>query len=225
MEAYPVMREEILQAVRSSRVIAIVRGVRQADVLPLAEALFEGGIRLMEVTYAHTAQDSYDETDASIAALRKAFAGRVFVGAGTVISQETLDRAARAGAEFIVSPDTNPALIRDTREKGLVSIPGALTPTEIVRAWDLGADLVKLFPADAMGLKYIQSLQMPLGHIPLLAASGMRPEVIPDYLRAGVSVVAVSSSILQKALLAREDYDGIRGAAQAHIDAVKSVRL
>ena len=216
------MREEIIQAIRSSRVIAIVRGVRQADVLPLAEALYEGGIRLMEVTYAHTDPGSYDETDASIAALSKAFAGRVFVGAGTVISQETLDRAARAGAEFIVSPDTNPALIRDTRQKGLVSIPGALTPTEILTAYNAGADFVKVFPAGDLGVTYFKSVRAPLKHIPMLVVGGITPENIGAFLDAGALGAGISSYLVNKPAIARGDFGLIARAAKQLTDAIQT---
>ena len=216
------MREEIIQAIRSSRVIAIVRGVRRADVLPLADALYAGGIRLMEVTYAHTEQDSYDETDASIAALSKAFAGRVFIGAGTVINGETLARAARAGAQFIVSPDTNAALIRSTREMGLVSIPGAMTPTEILTAYNAGADFVKVFPAGDLGVTYFKSVRAPLKHVPMLVVGGITPENIASFLDAGALGAGISSYLVNKPAIARGDFDLIARAAKQLTDAIQT---
>ena len=216
--------ESIAALMKRERLVVIARGIPTDALVRAVAACVDAGVALLESTFDHTLPDPIRDNAEKLRALNRALGGRVRLGAGTVLSADEVRAAGDAGAEYIVCPHTDERVIAEAKRLGLAVIPGALTPTEIVRAWDLGADLVKLFPADAMGLKYIQSLQMPLGHIPLLAASGMRPEVIPDYLRAGVSVVAVSSSILQKALLAREDYDGIRGAAQAHIDAVKSVR-
>lgn len=216
--------ESIPSLMRQARLVVIARGIPTDRLVRAALACADAGVVLLESTFDHTLPDPIRNNAEKLRALSKAAGGRLRFGAGTVLSAEEVRAAADAGAEYIVCPHTDEAVIFEAKRLGLAVIPGALTPTEIVRAWNLGADLVKLFPADALGPRYIKSLSAPLKHIPLLAASGMTPQAIPDYLRAGVSVVAVSSSILQRELLAREDYAGICRAAQAHLDAVRSAR-
>lgn len=215
--------ENVTTLMKRERLVVIARGIPTDTLVRAAAACADAGVALLESTFDHTLPDPIRDNAEKLRAMVRVLGGRVRFGAGTVLSADEVRAAKDAGAEYIVSPHTDEKVIAEAKRLGLAVIPGALTPTEIVRAWELGADMVKLFPADALGPKYIQSLQMPLGHIPLLAAGGMKPGVIPDYLRAGISVAAVSSSILQKELLAREDFDGIRAAAQAHLDAVRSV--
>lgn len=216
------MREEIIDSIKQNRVIAIVRGVRRTDVVPLAEALYAGGIRLMEITYAHGKKGGYDETDASIRDLSSAFSGRMYIGAGTVISEETLDRAINAGARFIVSPDTNPGLIKKTRACGLVSVPGAMTPTEILTAYNAGADFVKVFPAGDLGEGYFKSVRAPLSHVPLLAVGGITPENIKRFLDAGAMGAGISSYLVNKPAIARGDFDFIAKSAERLTRALES---
>lgn len=113
-------------------------------------------------------------------------------------------------------------MIRLTRQLGMVSVPGAMTPSEIVAAWNAGADIVKLFPADDLGYHYIWNLRGPLPHIPLLASGGVNPRTIPQFLAQGVSAVGTGVSIVDRKLLAAGDYDGIEALARAHVDAINN---
>lgn len=112
-------------------------------------------------------------------------------------------------------------VIRKARALDLVVIPGAMTPTEIAYAWKLGADIVKLFPADDLGYHYIWNIRGPLKHIPLLCTGGVNPETIPEFLKHGASGVGTGVSVMKKELLAANDFDGIEKLARAHVDAVK----
>lgn len=208
---------------KRERLMIIARGIPAPVLVQAASACADAGIVLLESTFDHTLPDPIRDNAEKLRALERTLGGRIRFGAGTVLTAEEVRAAADAGAEYIVCPHTDEAVIAEAKRLGLAVVPGALTPTEIVRAWNLGADLVKLFPADALGPKYIKSLQPPLGHIPLLAACGMTAQTIPDYLRAGITVAAVGTSILQKELLAREDYNGIAAAAREHLAAVRSV--
>ena len=182
------MAGAIEQRILDEKLIAIVRGIDADKCVRVAEALYAGGIRLIEVTFAQAKPESFPETANAIAAMVKALDGRAEIGAGTVTTTALVDLAADAGAKFIISPDANPDVIRRTKERGLVSIPGAMTPTEILSAHAAGADFVKLFPYSNGGAGYIKAIHAPLAHVPLLAVGGVRAEDYDLRLRiAGIS--------------------------------------
>ena len=179
------MREQIIQKVEQEKIIAILRGADPEQCLKVAQALYDGGIRLMEITYNQKDPSSWQTTADTIAAIAKEFEGRLLVGAGTVTCPELVDMTAKAGGLYIISPDCNEAVIRRTRELGLVSMPGALTPTEVLTAHRAGADFVKLFPVSQLGADYVKALCAPLSHIRFLAVGGVREDNMADYITAG----------------------------------------
>jgi 2-dehydro-3-deoxyphosphogluconate aldolase/(4S)-4-hydroxy-2-oxoglutarate aldolase len=162
------------------------------------------------------------ENAGKIAALVKEYGSRMAIGAGTVLSVDEVRAAHDAGATFIVSPDSDPEVIAETKRLGMASIPGAMTPTEIKRAYALGADIVKLFPADDLGYHYIQNLKGPMPHIPLMATGGVNPDTIPEFLSRGILAVGTGITIFRPDLVATEDYAGIAALAKAHIDAIRN---
>ena len=137
------MREEVIERVSREKIIAIVRGVGSEQCMKVAQALYDGGIRLMEVTYDQSRPESWDATAKAIGDIVRAFEGKMLAGAGTVTEPALVDLTREAGGLFIISPDTNIDVIKRTRELGLVSMPGALTPSEIMTAHRAGADFVK----------------------------------------------------------------------------------
>jgi 2-dehydro-3-deoxyphosphogluconate aldolase/(4S)-4-hydroxy-2-oxoglutarate aldolase len=183
-------REQGLAEMRRTRIIAIVRGVEENDAERLAEALRLGGITVMEITM------NTPGAERMIRRLRKTFEGKMFIGAGTVTDTEELAKALEAGASFAVTPNTDEEVIRRAADAGIPIFPGAMTPSEIVKAWKAGATAVKLFPSASLGLGYIQELQGPLSHIPMIAVGGVRPDNIAEYLRVGCFAVGVGSSIV-----------------------------
>jgi 2-dehydro-3-deoxyphosphogluconate aldolase/(4S)-4-hydroxy-2-oxoglutarate aldolase len=183
-------REQGLAEIRRTRIIAIVRGVEESDAERLAEALRLGGITVMEITM------NTPGAERMIRRLRETFVGKMFIGAGTVTDSEELAKALEAGASFAVTPNTDEEVIRQAADAGIPIFPGAMTPSEIVRAWKAGATAVKLFPSASLGLGYIQELQGPLSHIPMIAVGGVRPDNIAEFLRAGCYAVGVGSSIV-----------------------------
>lgn len=215
------MRQKVIETVEKERIIVIVRGVEREKLIPLAEAMYEGGVRLMEITYSANGSVSDEDTAANIKMLAEHFAGRMYIGAGTVLTEKQVELTKEAGGWFIISPDTYPEVIQKTRELGLVSMPGALTPSEIQIAHRAGADFVKMFPITNMGVNYVKAVVAPLSHIKLLAVGGVDESNMPEYLNAGVSGFGIGSNIINKKLIAAGDYAGITALAKKYTEVVK----
>jgi 2-dehydro-3-deoxyphosphogluconate aldolase/(4S)-4-hydroxy-2-oxoglutarate aldolase len=213
--------QTVLSLIKRDRLVVIGRGIRTEVLVQAALACAEAGVTLLESTFDHTAADPVRENAGRIAALVKALDGRIRIGAGTVLTSEEVRAAHDAGAEYIISPDSDDAVVAETKRLGMVSIPGAMTPTEVAHAWKIGADMVKLFPADDLGYPFIQNLRGPLGHIPLMATGGVNPVSIPEFLKLGVTAVGTGVSILKRDLIEKEDYDGIRALAKMQVDAIR----
>ena len=215
------MRETVISAIEKEKIIVIVRGVEREKLIPLAEAMYEGGIRLLEITYSANGKVSDEDTAENIRLLATHFKGRMLIGAGTVLSERQVELTRDAGGLFIISPDTCEAVIKRTRECSLVSLPGALTPTEIQTAHKAGADFVKLFPVTALGPEYVKAVKAPLSHVKLLAVGGVDISNIPDYLRVGISGFGLGSNIIDKKCLEKEDYAAITELAKKYVAAVR----
>ncbi|NLI22472.1 MAG: bifunctional 4-hydroxy-2-oxoglutarate aldolase/2-dehydro-3-deoxy-phosphogluconate aldolase [Clostridiales bacterium] len=205
--------------INRDKIIAIVRGLDPEPMAKLAEALLAGGITLMEVTFNQARPETWKDTARSIRTIRERFAGRMLAGAGTVMSPEQLGLAADAGAEYIISPHADEAVIRETRARGLVSLPGALTPTEIAAAWRAGANAVKLFPAGDLGPAYVKAVRAPLSHIPLLAVGGITETNCAQFLSAGCSGVGVGGNLVNKQWIENGEFDRITALAKEFVRA------
>ena len=190
------MRDYLVKAILEEKIVAIVRGIPDKQILDITRALLEGGVRFVEVALDHSQGGGWRETLQSIRLLKAEMGGKVEIGAGTVLTPEQVDCAQQAGARYIISPNVNPDVIARTRELGMVSIPGAFTPSEIAMANERGADIVKLFPADALGPRYVKAVNAPLGHIPLMATGGVTAENIPSFLDAGAACFGVGGSLV-----------------------------
>ena len=216
------MRDQIIKSVEENKIVAIVRGIKREDLLPLAEALYEGGIRLMEITYSADGSISDEETADRIKMLAGHFKGRMFIGAGTVLTEKQVELTKNAGGTFIISPDTYENVIKKTRELGMVSMPGALTPSEIQAAHRYGADFVKVFPMTAMGADYLKAVKAPLSHIKMLAVGGVNLDTMKEYLKAGASGFGMGSNFIDKKLIAEGRFDMITDLAKKYVEAAKS---
>lgn len=204
---------EIEKIVREKRIIAIVRGQTPDVCLHLAEAFAKGGIGLVEVTFNQREPETWQQTAEAIQAIRTRFAGAVRVGAGTVLTEEQLKICAEAGGEYMITPNVNAALIRKCVEMGLVAMPGALTPSEAVVAWEAGAQFVKLFPAGTLGAGYVKAVRAPLSHISFLAVGGISPENVADFMRAGCVGAGVGGNLTNKEWIAEGAWDKIMAVA------------
>lgn len=210
----------VLERLRRDRLMVLSRGIRKDVLMKGVGAIADAGVTVFESTFDHRRDDCIAENADNIASLVKEFGGRMSIGAGTVLSVDEVRAAHDAGATFIVSPDSDPEVIAETKRLGMVSIPGAMTPTEIKRAYALGADIVKLFPADDLGYHYIQNLKGPLPHIPLMATGGVNPKTIPEFLSRGIMAVGTGITIFRPDLVEAEDYEGIKKLAKDHIEAI-----
>ena len=213
------MKADVLKATAETGVVAIIRGMEPETCVRLAEAYFEGGIRLVEVTYNQAGDP--ETTVAAIRAIRERMGDRLHVGAGTVLTADQLERTIAAGGEFMVTPSVNPELIRRANAAGLVTMPGAFTPTEIVTAHEAGADYVKVFPIGTLGPKYVKDVLAPLRHIKLLAVGGVNPDNAADYIKAGCVGIGASGALVNKDLIAASNWQQIAAEAKRFIDAVK----
>lgn len=209
------MKEQVIQNVLEKKIIAIIRGMEPDICVKLAEAFYAGGINMIEVTFNQAKPDEYYKTAEAIRAIREKFQGKVLAGAGTVITLEQLQMAADAGAQYIISPSVDVEIIKKTVELGLVSMPGAMTPSEIVTAYNAGASFVKVFPIGDLGASYLKALKAPLSHIPLLAVGGVNPDNIADFMKAGAVGAGVGGNLTNKNWIAAGEYDKITEVAAA----------
>lgn len=215
------MENAVIKAIEDKKIIAIVRGVHSEKLIPLAKAMYDGGIRLLEVTYSADKSVSDSETANSIALLKKHFGKEMHIGAGTVLTMAQLELTKQAGGEFIISPDTVPELIKATKELQMISIPGAMTPSEISLAHKSGADFVKIFPIVSLGPEYVKAIRAPLPNIKLLAVGGIDVSNMVSYLRAGVCGFGIGGNIVDKRLLENNDFNGLTTLAKKYVSVVE----
>ncbi|MBU9739167.1 bifunctional 4-hydroxy-2-oxoglutarate aldolase/2-dehydro-3-deoxy-phosphogluconate aldolase [Diplocloster agilis] len=207
----------ILQNLLRQKIIAIVRGVRKEQIQKTADAIIKGGISCLEIAIDHTSPESVEQTYEMIRCLKETFAAGICLGAGTVLSGQEVKACVEAGAEYIISPNKNPDVIRKTKEAGKISIPGALTPTEMTEAWEAGADIVKLFPAGILGLDYIKAVRGPLKHIPVSAVGGVTPGNCRDFIEAGCSSIGVGGNLVDLKKIELGDYDSLTKTALDYV--------
>ena len=214
------MKNMIKQSIKENKLIAIVRGVEAEKALRVAQALYDGGFRLMEITYDQKHPESWESTAKTIGAVAKSFAGKMHIGAGTVTCTELVELTHQYGGQFIISPETHEPVIRRTCELGMVSIPGALTPTEVMVAHRAGANFVKLFPAGNLGTGYVKAVKAPISHVDLLVVGGIDEKNVASFLAAGANGAGIGGSLVNKALVDAEDYGQITRNAKAIMDAI-----
>lgn len=215
------MRETVLEWVAREKVVAIVRGAESSVCTRVAEALYAGGIRLMEITYDQRSPESWEDTAAAIGQTARRFEGRMLVGAGTVTEPGLVELTHRAGGCFIISPDTNEAVIRRTRELDMVSMPGAMTPTEILTAHRAGADFVKLFPAAGLGPAYLRAVCAPLSHVKIMVVGGIDEKNVGAFLAAGAAGAGVGGNLANRQWIRDGAWDKITQAARLLTGAVR----
>lgn len=211
-------RDTWLATLKDHRAIAILRAPSVTTGIAMAKAAVLGGFRLIEVTWTS------DRPADVVAALRQSLAADCLVGVGTVLTPDAAKEAIAAGAQFCFSPHTDSNLIRLCQTHAVPMTPGALTPTEIVHAWQLGASSVKVFPCEAVGgAAYIRHLRGPLAHIPLVPTGGVTVEAAQRYLEAGAIAIGVSSSLFLKPLIAEGDWDAVTQRSRQLLEKLRGV--
>lgn len=219
------MREEVIERICKNKLVAIIRSVPKDKLIKTAEAIINGGINLLEVTYDSTGKVTDEETAENIASLVKEFAGKAYIGAGTVLSETQVRLLHEAGGQFVISPDVRVNVIENTRTAGLVSIPGALTPTEIQAAYAAGADFVKLFPISSLGADYVKAIRAPLKHIRMLAVGGVTELNVAEYLTAGICGFGIGSNIVDSKAVEHNNFETIRQRAKSYVKAVSGEKI
>ena len=216
------MREQIIKTVYEKKIIAIVRGVYGEDCEKLTRALHAGGIDLIEVTFDQAHPEEHEKTCAAISRINEAFQGEVLAGAGTVTTPELVELAHKAGAKYIISPDTNPDVIRRTRELEMVSMPGAMTPSEVMTAYRAGADFVKLFPMANLGVGYLKAVRAPLNQVPILVVGGVNEKNLGEFMAAGACGAGVGGNLVNKQWIKEGRFDDITALAREFIKAANA---
>lgn len=211
-----------LDFISQNKVITICRRVYGEDLLKLADALYAGGIKMIEVTFDQADPDCIEKTGECIRALCGRFGGKMMFGAGTVLNAEQVEAAAKAGARYIISPNVDADVIAKTKELGLVSMPGAMTPSEILTAHKLGADIVKLFPAGYLGFGYIKDILGPISHVKLCATGGVTEENWGKYLEFGFAGAGISGRLCDKKCIAAGDFEEITRRAKVFVDITRA---
>ena len=208
-------KDEVLETILATKVIAVIRMSDPANLTRVVEAIEKGGIRAIEITMT---TPSALET---IADMVKRKPAGTLIGAGTVLDAATAESVIRAGAEFVVSPVTRFDMMDVCRKNNVFVAPGALSPTEILAAWEHGADVVKVFPATSLGPKYFRDLKGPLPQVRLMPTGGVSTENAGEFIRSGACCVAIGTALLDKKAVAAGDWAALTEKARALVESLR----
>jgi 2-dehydro-3-deoxyphosphogluconate aldolase/(4S)-4-hydroxy-2-oxoglutarate aldolase len=211
-------KEQNLKTVSDAGVVAVIRANSKDQLVGITEALLAGGVPAIEVTM------STPKAISGIEMLADRFGDRAVIGVGTVIDAPTARDAIAAGAQFVVSPVFDEQIVSTTRRYGKIMIPGAFTPTEILRAWSAGADVVKVFPSTVLGPQFFKDILAPLPQLRLTPTGGVDVKNAGDWIKAGAVFVGAGSSLVTKDALAKSDWAAVTANARAFVEAVRSAR-
>jgi len=209
---------DIVHAIESSGLVAILRTKDSSELVQVVTSLRDGGITCIEVTM--TTPNALEV----ISQARKKLGNQALIGVGTVLDAPTAQAAIAAGAQYVVAPIVDIPTIETCKRANVPVAPGAFTPTEIVRAWQAGADFVKVFPISSVGLQYLKDIRGPLPDIKLIPTGGIQLTNVADFIRAGVSAVGVGSALIKKQWIENHDWDAIRNIAEQWVVAVQQAR-
>ena len=209
---------EQIQRIEECGLVAIIRANSSKELFDIAVGIKNGGVDVIEITM--TTPDALQV----ISDVSDRLGESVLIGVGSVLDAETARAAMLAGAEFVVSPVTKTDVIEICNRYGKVVIPGALTPTEILCAWESGADYVKVFPANGVGPSYIKDLRAPLPQIPLIPTGGVTAENAAEFIRAGAAALGIGSALVSQDIIDSGNFTTLTERAKSLVNAVKSVR-
>ena len=210
--------KSILKALGDHGAVLIVRCETEDEAVNGIRAVMEGGIKAVEVTF------TVPGAPRVIRRVKQEFGDSILLGAGTVLTPEQAEDAVDAGAVYLISPNTDEKVIGAAKRLNVVSIPGAFTATEVVRAWDLGADAIKIFPASVGGPSYIKALKAPLPNIPLIPTGGVDERTVGDFFRAGAFAVGAGGALFDLKRLKAKDYAGMTDVAKRFTTALRAAR-
>jgi len=204
-----------LQRMLDAGIVAVVRSPDSRQLLEVAKALTDGGVNVMEITF--TVPNALEV----IRQVQQVLGDRILLGAGTVLDPETARAAILAGTEFIVAPTLNLEVIRLCHRYDKLVLPGAFSPTEILAAWEAGADIVKVFPADVLGPAFFKAMRGPLPQIRLMPTGGVDLNSAAEFLKAGACCLGIGNQLVDPQAVANGDFGRIRELARKYVDVVK----
>jgi len=211
--------QETLDRIEESGVVAVLRGIDADDIVPVAKAIHQGGVRALEIT-----ADATRPAEMIAAVDRELVGTDAVVGAGTVMDAHAARNAIEAGAAFVVAPNLNEGVIEVCNRADVACAPGVMTPTEADRAMAAGADAIKMFPASTVGPGHIGALKGPLGDVPIMPTGGVSTDNVADYLDAGAFAVGAGSALVNYDAIEREDWEAVRESAASFVAAVEDAR-
>jgi 2-dehydro-3-deoxyphosphogluconate aldolase/(4S)-4-hydroxy-2-oxoglutarate aldolase len=211
-------KESQLRQVLDCGIVAVVRSPDSRQLVEVTRALADGGITVVEITM--TVPNALDV----VREVRQALGDRVLLGAGTILDPETARAALLAGAEYLVAPTLNLDVIRLCQRYDKLVMPGAFTPTEVLTAWEAGADIIKVFPADVVGPAFFKALRGPLPQIRLMPTGGVDLHTAADFLRAGACCLGVGGQLVEPRAVAERNFDRIRDLARQYVALVQQTR-
>lgn len=214
-------REKTIEIIEKEKIIVITRGIYGEELMKLARALYKGGIRCFEITYDPIDVNTCAKVKENIQALDAAFKGELLLGIGTVLTKEQVHNAKESRAKFIVSPNFDPEIVKETLACNLVSMPGCITPTEICAADRAGADFIKLFPAGTLGIKYCKDIYAPIHHVKYVATVGVSEETFQQYLALGFIGAGISSQLIDKKCRDAGNYEELTKRAKRFVQLAK----
>jgi 2-dehydro-3-deoxyphosphogluconate aldolase/(4S)-4-hydroxy-2-oxoglutarate aldolase len=206
------------QRLLNSGIVGIIRAPDGGQLVDVARALLAGGVDVLEVTF------TVPKAHKVLEQVADALGDKVLLGAGTVLDTETCRTAILAGAEFIVSPGTNLDVIAMCRRYSKLALPGALTPTEVITAWQAGADFVKVFPCDVLGPAHLRALRGPLPQVRMIPTGGVTLETAAEFLKAGACALGIGSALVEPKAIAARDFGRIESLARQYVEIVRATR-
>ena len=212
------LRDGIVRQIADGGVVAVIRLQDGLKLRAVVNALARGGITALEITM------TVPRAIELIAEIAPSLPPGFLLGAGTVVDPDTARAAVKAGARYVVSPVFRPAVVEAAHAAGAAAMPGCFSPTEILAAWDAGADVVKVFPATALGPGYFKDLRGPMPHVRLMPTGGVSLENAGDWIRAGAVAIGVGGALVDPKLVAAGNYDGITERARRFVERVRQAR-
>lgn len=211
-------RNDVLEKIIECGIVAVIRTDSAEDLIDVAKALKEGGVTSIEITM--TIPSALE----ALPKVKKEVGNEVIMGVGTVLDPETARLAILGGAEFVVSPILNKEIINLCHRYDKIAIPGAYTPTEILTAWEEGADVVKLFPADTLGPKYIKAIHGPMPYVKISPTGGVSLENAGEFIKAGACFVGVGGNLVDKKVIAEKKFEILTERAKQYVEEIKKAR-
>ncbi|MCI8624354.1 MAG: bifunctional 4-hydroxy-2-oxoglutarate aldolase/2-dehydro-3-deoxy-phosphogluconate aldolase [Provencibacterium sp.] len=212
------MHKSLADRIEECGVVSIIRGTDPAKIIPTVQAVYDGGIRAVEITM--NTEGAFE----MIKAARKEFSGRMLIGAGTVLDEQAARMSIAAGCDFLLSPTLDAGVIRLANAYSVLAIPGVMTPTEALEGWKAGAGFIKIFPAGVLGPGYIKAVKGPLPQLRLMPVGGVNLENAGEFIRCGADALGIGGELVNKKRVEAGAFEEIRSLAAAYLEAVQKAR-